>query len=198
MDKSNNNETAQSRRRFVKRTAVGAALVSLPVKSVWANGITNSIVASGHGSDWANGAQINLLGPGYWRQNADTNFLSQTFFDVFGGPALKRDGSEHDSSVTLNDILSVYAIDSSDRTNDQKDLIGKRHYNSRMIAMYLNAEYGRNAMNAHNVVYPVANGRPFIDAEAFSRQLYLRTSATFEDSGHQLGLLIKNDHEYML
>lgn len=198
MDKSNNNETTQSRRRFVKRTAVGAALVSLPVKSVWANGITNSIVASGHGSDWANGVQINLLGPGQWRNKADSQVLSNTFSDIFGGLAVKINGSFHDSDVTLGDILSVHAIKGKDRTAEQKDLHGRGQYNSRMVAMYLNAYYGQDPYNTFGVVYPVATGRPFSNPEQFARQLYTQTVSTYQESGKQLGALIRDDHNYVL
>lgn len=198
MDKSKNNETTQSRRRFVKRTAVSAALVSLPLKSVWANGITNSIVASGHGSDWANGAQINLLGPGQWRRRADSHVLSSTFSFIFDGPAVTRDGSPHNSNVTLGDILSVYATPRPDRTAEQKDLHGMGHYNSRMVAMYLNAYYGQNPDNAFGVVYPVATGRPFSNPEQFARQLYSQTASTYKESGQQLGALISEDHNYVL
>ena len=52
-----------SRRQFLTRAAVGAALATIPAKSVWATGLTNSIVASGHGSDFAGGTPLILKLP---------------------------------------------------------------------------------------------------------------------------------------
>jgi hypothetical protein len=55
-----------SRRQFLTRASVGAALATIPAKSVWATGLTNSIVASGHGSDFAGGTPLMLKLPDQW------------------------------------------------------------------------------------------------------------------------------------
>jgi hypothetical protein len=55
-----------SRRKFLTRASVGAVLATIPAKSVWATGLTNSIVASGHGSDFAGGKDLALKLPHEW------------------------------------------------------------------------------------------------------------------------------------
>ncbi len=45
------NTKSNKRRTFLKRASATAVVGAIPAKSVWATGITNSIVASGHGSD---------------------------------------------------------------------------------------------------------------------------------------------------
>lgn len=55
-----------SRRQFLTRASVGAALATIPAKSVWATSLTNSIVASGHGSDFAGGTPLILKAPDQW------------------------------------------------------------------------------------------------------------------------------------
>ena len=44
------NAKDKSRRRILKGLAAGTAVASIPAKSVWANTVTTSIVASGQGS----------------------------------------------------------------------------------------------------------------------------------------------------
>jgi hypothetical protein len=57
------NTKSNMRRTFLKRASATAVVGAIPAKSVWATGITNSIVASGHGSDFADGRDIKLLSP---------------------------------------------------------------------------------------------------------------------------------------
>ena len=193
-----NNVSKTSRRRFIQRSAIGATILSLPAKSVWANGITNSIVASGHGSDWASGQNISLENPWFWKNNLTQAELSETFSAVFGGDAIKRNGSKHDSGVTLFDILDVLNTKGEDRSGAQKDLVGKKGYNIFMIAMYLNAKYGKSDVNQYNIYYPVANGRPFMDEYEFASHLYSVTNATYQSSAQELKQIIKQDHNYVI
>ncbi|EWH11121.1 hypothetical protein DS2_04670 [Catenovulum agarivorans DS-2] len=54
----------KGRRQFLARTSAAAVVGSIPAKSVWAaNGMLNSIVASGHGSDFTYHRDIRLLRP---------------------------------------------------------------------------------------------------------------------------------------
>jgi hypothetical protein len=75
------------RRTFLKRASATAVVGAIPAKSVWATGITNSIVASGHGSDFADGRDIELLSPcsilALLSANPDAN-LDLNFSQVFG------------------------------------------------------------------------------------------------------------------
>ena len=204
MDKLSSNVKTQSRRRFVKKAAVGASLVALPVRSVWANGITNSIVASGHGSDWANGASINLQSPRYWFNNLSSSELMISFNSTFGGNPVDRTGALMSSDRTFAEILAPYATLSQkgvkyrDLSNEQKDLLGKKQYNARLVAMYFNAYFGQDGSNMHNVVYPVANGRPFQSPEMFATHLYSITISDPFLSGKQIGQLINEDEAYSL
>lgn len=79
------------RRKFLTKSAAAAVVVgSIPSRSVWANGITNSIVASGHGSDFAGGKDIELLSACSLLtllQENKSAYLDQNFSHVFGeGP----------------------------------------------------------------------------------------------------------------
>ena len=203
MDKSNNNETAQSRRRFVKRTAVGAALVSLPVKSVWANGITNSIVASGHGSDWANGGALRLQGPDYWASNISL-VPSERFVDVFGETGYNSRSSQGiryengsvkkiGASRTLADVL---LLKNANRTAGNAPWVaGPSDYNRLMVAMYLNAKHGDTPVGS-DVHYPVANGRPFNDEYQYALKLAQLTFTDPVNSAAELSGIIANPSNY--
>ena len=201
MDKLDRNVNSQNRRRFVKKAAVGAALVSLPVRSVWANGITNSIVASGHGSDWANNQTLTLQGPNYWLTNIPLLERNTRFNLVFGGNAIKgkSDSSEiktnGDGSVkvagdarTLSDILELK--NNTKPAGEAKGLAGPNDYNRLLVSMYLNAKYSGNPV--YDVEYPVANGRPFANADDFAKHLYSITSGTPDTSALALADLISN------
>lgn len=79
------------RRKFLTKSVAAAVVVgSIPSRSVWANGITNSIVASGHGSDFAGGKDIELLRPCSLLtllQQYESADLDKNFSRVFGeGP----------------------------------------------------------------------------------------------------------------
>jgi hypothetical protein len=88
MDENNSNlpqdEKSNSRRRFISRASAGAVLATLPSKSVWATMSSNSIAASGHGSDFAGGAHLQLKKPHEW---LDTRVgqLAYKYFAVCGG-----------------------------------------------------------------------------------------------------------------
>lgn len=204
MDKSNSNETAQSRRRFVKRTAVGAALVSLPVKSVWANGITNSIVASGHGSDWANGGMLSLQGPDYWASTISGTVASEKFSDVFGElgySARAHQGIQYKNGSVKKissdrTLLDVLVLKNAKRSAGNAPWVaGPNDYNRLMVAMYLNAKFG-NTAEGSDVHYPVANGRPFADEYAYALKLAELTYATPVNSATELAGIIANPSNY--
>lgn len=206
MDKSKINETTQSRRRFVKRTAVGAALVSLPVKSVWANGITNSIVASGHGSDWANGGTLRLQGPDYWeREISNYPDAQETFFGIFNERAFKAEMTEDvqrkgNGSIkkvgqnrSLADILLLKKGNQSPHT--APEFAGPNDYNRLLISMYLNAKYGKTSEYSE-VYYPVANGRPFRNEIDYAERLVKLTYDYPASSALELAEVIANPSNY--
>ena len=80
-----------SRRKFLTRATAGVVIASLPAKSVWAAGgnILNSIVASGHGSDFANGKRIQLLSQGFVK-NKLPQYHNIRFSSVFGGAPFEK------------------------------------------------------------------------------------------------------------
>ena len=116
MDKLSSNVKTQSRRRFVKKAAVGASLVALPVRSVWANGITNSIVASGHGSDWANGGTLSLLTPDDWANHNVEGYLAAYLpkhspvegqsYEHWRAQRIKRVSHDADISLAINHLTT--------------------------------------------------------------------------------------------
>lgn len=175
MDELKTNSSA-SRRKFVKRAAAGTALLSLPARSVWANGTVNSIVASGHGSDWASGERIMLRSHDYWKNNiSDSDKV--TFSSVFGFNAVSKSGNSIELPtysgglkapklhhflktegviVGVTDDTEVFVKHTGrfDRWNNPKnefDLSGPNNVNCHIVSMYLNAKYH----GMHGVHYPV-------------------------------------------
>jgi hypothetical protein len=88
MDENNSNlpqdEKSNSRRRFISRASAGAVLATLPSKSVWATMSSNSIAASGHGSDFAGGAHLQLKKPHDWLKTG-VGQLAYKYYSVCGG-----------------------------------------------------------------------------------------------------------------
>ena len=205
MDKLSSNVKTQSRRRFVKKAAVGASLVALPVRSVWANGITNSIVASGHGSDWANGGTLSLLTPDDWANQIHTNDANTTFVSIFGekgysassheGIRYKNNGSikKIGGDRTLSEILQLR--NDNYTSGNATWLAGPNDYNRLMVAMFLNAKYGDTPPGS-SLHYPVANGRPFATPEAYAMQLVALTYNSPVDSATTLKGIIDNPANY--
>lgn len=201
MDKLDSNVNSQNRRRFVKKAAFGAALVSLPVRAVWANGITNSIVASGHGSDWANNQTLRLQGPDYWAANISPMDANMKFKMVFGGKPVKgySDSSDYDTNNngspkttgTHRTLIDVLELKNNPNGHGKAiHLAGPNDYNRLLVAMYLNALYGSGG--SFDVEYPVANGRPFASADEFAKHLYSITSDTPDTSATALASLISD------
>ena len=196
---SSKSVSPESRRRFITKAAAGSVLLSLPAKSVWANGITNSIVASGHGSDWANGQPLVLQGVNYWMSRLGTAG-SQRFEDVFGGRALVGVESSttssgfHDRRHTIFQIMNLQNRNGNTNSNTP-NRAGPQNYNRLLIAMYMNALHGANSVDVH---YPVANGRPFADAQSYAHHLYSITSATPSASAQALASLISNPSGFVV
>ncbi|WP_339722163.1 hypothetical protein [uncultured Paraglaciecola sp.] len=96
-------KSTKLRRKFLKRASATAVVGAIPAKSVWATGVANSIVASGHGSDFAYGRDLELLGPceiltvlsANTDAGLDLNF--ETVFGVGSGP-----------NQTFSEILSCH------------------------------------------------------------------------------------------
>jgi hypothetical protein len=104
------NTKSNKRRTFLKRASATAVVGAIPAKSVWATGITNSIVASGHGSDFADGRDIKLLSPcsilTLLSANTDAS-LDLNFSLVFGEIPNK----------TFSEILSCHCSCPDETTN---------------------------------------------------------------------------------
>lgn len=188
------------RRTFLKRATAGAVIASIPAKSVWANGITSSIVASGHGSDWNGGNSIALLSHGIWKQRLDpdvTNGNNGThsgdnvsFADVFhGNPIEDGVGGTFGSDNTLFNVLWGCDPDGT-RNNEWK---GPGTVNCQIVAMYLNAKYHGTL----GLDYPVVNtttGRPFASLDDYATKLYELAVSDPNTVGSQLSSLIDLYH----
>jgi hypothetical protein len=196
---SENNQTeqglaanTQSRRVFMRRAGTGAVIAALPMKSVWANGITNSIIASGHGSDWAGGADLVLRDSNFFTSLYSVSDPGPAFKDIFSGNAIHENGTE-----TLGDDVTFYNILSSKDNSGSVDtkFTGPSLYNQQLVTMYLNAlNHGNDG-----IAYPVVNqstGRPFSTANQYAQQLYTMTIGTPSASGSALGDLIANPYSF--
>lgn len=155
------NAAKMNRRKFLTRTGAGLVIASIPARSVWASsgGITQSIVASGHGSDFANGNPIKLLNVEnlqFMGQNSPQNY---SFNKVFAKPPI----GTNNNNVSFRQVL----------TND--NFAGDSQINRLLIAIYLSAE--GSLKNMHDPFatpyYPiVGTGRSFSTLSAFATYLY--------------------------
>lgn len=176
--------TQQSRRQFLTRTTAGVVIAALPAKSVWATtgGIAQSIVASGHSSDFAGGKQVTFLSPGYWKTHLETVNHPCCFKTEFGGKAFSKMGNPTlHQDTTFGQILMTPGA----------DFKGISTVNFHMVAMFLNAKYhGQFGLN-----FPIiGTGKPFPTLAAFADYLYKKASADPAGVGDELTALIKAYH----
>ncbi|MGQ8364658.1 hypothetical protein [Glaciecola sp. 1036] len=83
----NQNQSAEGRRRFLKKAGVGVAIASLPAKSVWAtSGLNGSVVASNNASANTSTADYHLKHPDHWL-GMNKPELDHKYFDCTGGYA---------------------------------------------------------------------------------------------------------------
>lgn len=176
--------SGKSRRQFLTKATAGIVIASLPARSVWATGggVAQSIVASGHGSDFSGSDPIELLSPGYW-MNHEKQYHSLCFHTVFGGRAFSKYGSPSlAQSITFGQILM-----SRNKTNYK----GAGNCNFHMVGMYLNAiNHGKFGIN-----YPVIGfGQPFATASLFAKYLYSKALLNPSRLGSELSNIIDDYH----
>lgn len=179
------NTSSSSRRRFLTKASVGIVVASMPARSVWASGggVAQSIVASGHGSDFAEGVKIAVLSAGYWKTHCTTNH-SKNFKTVFGGNAFNKTTAlpSLSSSLTFGQILLA---------SGKSGLKGPGNCNFHMVAMYLNAlhdgEYG--------LKYPlIGTDQPFKSNSSFAAYLYAKAMQNPSALGTELKGIITTYH----
>jgi len=174
--------SGKSRRQFLTRATAGLVIASLPARSVWASGggVAQSIVASGHGSDFSGGDPIELLSPGYW-SNHHLQFHKLNFYTIFGGRAFTKMGSP-----SLKKTLTFGEILVGDSANK-----GAGNCNFHMVGMYLNAiNHGSFGIN-----YPIIGfGQPFATASDFAKYLYNKALLNPSGLGSELSAIIDNYH----
>lgn len=183
MQQQQPHEVTESRRKFLIKGTAGLVIASLPARSVWASGggVAQSIIASGHSSDFAGGTPIKLLSPGYWKTHQTTEHTTK-FKDIFGGKAFSTTGgATMDDNVTFGQIL----------TTKGSAYKGVSTVNFHLVAMYLNAKYsGQFGLN-----FPVFGaGKPFTSLSAFASYLYTKALLNPSGVGTELNSLITNYH----
>lgn len=172
--------STSGRRKFLVKASAGALLSTIPAKSVWATGLTNSIVASGHGSDFGGSKPVYMRPVHFWRNQPKRmgHFKDMTFESVFGANAFKDNyGGRHTQSLTLKEVLTTRDEDGKYKYRGPGDI------NWNMIAI---------AMNAHqhsrfSIHYPiVGSGKPFSSVEELGRHINNKFSGTATFYGAQL------------
>ncbi|WP_198556757.1 hypothetical protein [Paraglaciecola sp. MB-3u-78] len=143
-------KNTKQRRTFLKRTAAGAVIASIPGRSAWA-GIAGSIVASGHGSDFNGGAATMLLDA---CQVADR--ITGTFSSYFGFGVSPINGT--------GDLSAEYILRDGDPDPS--------NVNAAILIMLFNAvNHG-----SHGINYPVLSQHNNIPSN-FADYLYTQASA---------------------
>jgi hypothetical protein len=187
-DQKEQDAVKMNRRKFLTRTGAGLVIASIPAKSVWAssNGLAGSIIASGHGSDFAGGSTMKFESPGYFRNTA-TSQNSRKFRDVFGGDLIDMHLMNHPkrTEATLGDVLNNPGGSFGNRNgNKQGKLGGSGNINFLLVGMYLNAFFsGRDPSD--RIYYPIAFGHPFQTPEHFASHIY---RATVQNPGQMSAL----------
>lgn len=162
-DMTNANATS-IRRRFLKRASAGALIVSIPGRSAWA-GIANSIVASGHGSDFNQGNCTHLKTVDYFNND---HYRHHSFNHVFGGKPFNRHGSVSNNDRNFGQIFDAYnKRDTVNDNNQNKNKRGINNVNVGIVLMYLNAL----KHNHSGIYYPVL-ALHHNDHEVFASYLY--------------------------
>jgi hypothetical protein len=187
------------RRTFLKRASAGAVIVSIPGKSVWANGITGSIVASGHGSDWNDGKCTALLSPGFFKGNGHNDDWSgmhdDSFSLIFGGPPIRSQGSTYDD-FTLNTVIQNPGGGGDNDADGLKSngkghqLGGLNNVNFMLVAMYLNAHFH----GLFDIEYPIASVSFNGDATAFAKHIYAEALLDTEGMANLMAAMITQFH----
>lgn len=160
-----------SRRKFLTRATAGVVIASLPAKSVWAAGgnILNSIVASGHGSDFANGKRIQLLSQGLVKTHLP-EYHRVNFISIFGGAPFLKKGT---LGQTVSEPLGLTLTFGEILNSAGGSIGGPDNVNLHMIALYIAADQtDLNPNNRYNLYYPVVGTGKFGSAKAFAMHLY--------------------------
>ena len=158
-------KTTTARRKFLVKASAGALISTIPAKSVWATGLTNSITASGHGSDMGGSKSVYLRPVRFWRNDPNRmgHYKDVDFAVIFGANAFRDNhGARHSESLTLEEVLTTKRDDGTYRYRGEGDV------NWNMIAIVMNAfKHGR-----HSIHYPlVGNNRPFGTVEELGKHL---------------------------
>lgn len=151
---------AGGRRKFLQKASAGALIATIPAKSVWATGLTNSIVASGHGSDFAGGT-MNLQDVYWWTSN--DNFIpNDKFSDVFRGPPIGLEDVPQSDPHIKHVMTHLH--------HGEYRYAGPYDINRQLIATYLNAlNHG-----SHRIHFPVVGPypKPYATAKLLATTLY--------------------------
>ncbi|AJP44153.1 MAG TPA: hypothetical protein DCW74_17145 [Alteromonas australica] len=169
------NAKDKSRRRILKGLAAGTAVASIPAKSVWANTVTTSIVASGQGSSNLTTQCLAVLSPGYYKNHSGWP-SHESFYYIFGGDLIgtadTKTSTSELRSVTLQDVLDAPGGGGTLKvSNNKSKLGGPSNVNYFLVAMYANAYMS----GSNDVWFPVADpssGGAYSTPEAYARDLY--------------------------
>ncbi|MFC4700126.1 hypothetical protein ACFO4O_08170 [Glaciecola siphonariae] len=178
-------QTTNGRRKFLQKASAGALIATIPAKSVWATGLTNSVVASGHGSDMAGGNSLVVKRPWYWvnrLSHLNQHILDLKFSDLFGGAPYQTTHTFFDGALTIRQVLAF--------TNDSGHYVyaGPSNFNRLMISAYLSAVYSDSA--AFDVHFPViGHNRSYPDDRVFAKKLYKMANGSPSSFALELGKL---------
>lgn len=164
MSTNNQTDPTSSRRKFLRKASAGALIATIPAKSVWATGLTNSVVASGNGSDMAGGNGLVLKSHDDFygsRSMIPSDILNQKFAAVFNVHPVTNEGGQHPEELTLGDILT--------KANNAYVHPGYNDFNLMMVSTYLNAYTHDTSMGVN---FPVVGyGKSFANIQDFGRAL---------------------------
>jgi hypothetical protein len=184
-DKLDITPSTQLRRTLLKLTSTGALITLIPGRTAYA-AISNSIVASGHGSDFAHGECMQVLSPGYWKthtENWGAIANTTTFKSVFGGLPLNTSATATETTTLLQVLESP--------GQGESGLGGPNNVNYFLASFYLiTANHSRLG-----IVFPVVGmGKPFTSRHDFASYLYNEALMDAGGVGTTLSEITNNYH----
>jgi hypothetical protein len=137
---SNNSKV---RRTFLKRASAGVVIASIPGRSAWA-GISGSIVASGHGSDFNQGLPTMLLDAcevaSRMSGNFQDYFVGKSPINGSGNPdvqAMLEGGDPDSSDVNAAILVMLYNAINSGTPGVHYPVLSQHNDNASNFANYL-------------------------------------------------------------
>ena len=151
--------TSKKRRTFLKRASAGVVIASIPGRSAWA-GISGSIVASGHGSDFEQGISTVLLDAcqvkSYISGSFQTYFVDKDPINGIGNLSVEVifDGGDPDlNNVNTAILVMLFNAENNGLHGIQYSVLSQHNDNLLDFANYLHNQASADPSGVANLLW---------------------------------------------